>query len=77
MKFYFVNADVGGEPYTATLDAAKRLAREAASNSYHDVDVEVVEVSTDKENVLRLLNIAGGTHASQGVVYTAKAKKKD
>jgi hypothetical protein len=62
---------IDGAPYTATLGEAKRIARNAAANSYHDVVVEPVEVATDKENVLRLLNNAAGTHIKQGVAYTA------
>ena len=76
MKFYYVNAAIDGAPYTATLEEAKRVARNAASNSHNDVVVELVEVATDKENVLRLLNNAAGTHIAQGVAYTAKAKLK-
>ena len=72
MRFYYVNAAIDGAPYTATLEEAKRVARNAASNSYNDV----VAVATDKENVLRLLNNAAGTHIAQGVAYTAKAKLK-
>ena len=75
MRFYHVSAAIDGAPYTATLEEAKRIARNAAANSYHVV-VELVEVATDKENVLRLLNNAAGTHITQGVAYTAKAKLK-
>ena len=49
MRFYYVNAAIDGAPYTATLEEAKRVARNAASNSYNDVVVELVEVATDKE----------------------------
>ena len=76
MRFYHVSAAIDGAPHTATLEEAKRIARNAAANSYHDVVVELVEVATDKENVLRLLNNAAGTHITQGVAYTAKAKLK-
>ena len=72
MRFYYVNAAIDGAPYTATFEEAKLVARNAASNSYNDV----VAVATDKENVLRLLNNAAGTHIAQGVAYTAKAKLK-
>ena len=51
MRFYYVNAAIDGAPYTATLEEAKRVARNAASNSHNDVVVELVEVATDKENV--------------------------
>jgi hypothetical protein len=76
MRFYHVSAAIDGAPYTAMLEEAKRIARNAAANSYQDVVVELVEVATDKENVLRLLNNAAGTHIPQGVAYTAKAKLK-
>jgi hypothetical protein len=78
MKFYFVNADADDDPpYYATLDEAKKAARRAAANSYDDIEVEQVEVDTGKDNILRLLNIAGGTHIGKGVVYTAKAGLKE
>ena len=76
MRFYYVSAAIDGAPYTATLEEAKRVARNAAANSHDDIVVELVEVATDKENVLRLLNNAAGTHIAQGVAYTAKAKLK-
>jgi hypothetical protein len=74
MRFYYVNAAIDGAPYTTTLEEAKRVARNAASNSYNDVVVELVEVATDKENVLRLLNNATGTHIAQGVGLHRKSK---
>ena len=67
MRFYHVSAAIDGAPYTATLEEAKRIARNAAANSYHDVVVELVEVATDKENILRLLNNAAGTHIDGGL----------
>lgn len=76
MKFYFISADTDSSPYTSTLDEAKRQAREAAANSYDDVDVQQVEVATDRANILRLLNVDGGTQVPIKVVYTAKAKRK-
>ena len=75
MKFYFVG-DEQIAPYCATLDEAKKNARDIAENSYHDVEVIEVEVPTDKANVLRLLNTAGGHHIQKATVYTAKAKLK-
>ena len=76
MRFYYVSAAIDGAPYTATREEAKRVARNAAANSHDDIVVEQVEVATDKENVLRLLNNAAGTHIAQGVAYTAKVKLK-
>jgi hypothetical protein len=75
VRFYFVVGMDGGMPYTATLDEAKKKARETAAETSHDIEVEQVEVETTKENILRLLNVDMGVHTSNGVVYTAKAKK--
>ena len=75
MKFYFVNAE-SGAPYYATLDEAKKAARSAAADSYDDIEVQQVEITTDRANILRLLNVAGGTDILKGVVYTAKARMK-
>ena len=41
MRFYHVSAAIDGAPYTATLEEAKRIARNAAANSYQDVVVEL------------------------------------
>jgi hypothetical protein len=75
MKFYYVDSgDLS--PYHITLASAKKDANALAKDSHDDVIVKVVEVSTDKDNVLRMLNTAGG-HTSFGrVVHTAKAKRK-
>jgi len=75
MKFYHVASEEIA-PYCATLDEAKKLARSIAENSYHDIEVMEVDVPTDKENILRLLNVSGGTDIDKGIVYTAKAKLK-
>ena len=45
MRFYYVSAAIDGAPYTATLEEAKRVARNAAANSHDDIVVEQVEVS--------------------------------
>jgi hypothetical protein len=75
MRFYFVNGETPeGVPYTTTLDAAKKLARATAEASTIDVEVEEVEVATDKAAILNLLNVGPGAHSSIGVVYKAKAK---
>jgi hypothetical protein len=75
MKFYRVASEEIA-PYCMTLDEAKKVARSIAENSYHDIEVEAVEVSTDKANILRMLNTEGGTDVTLGIVYTAKAKLK-
>jgi hypothetical protein len=78
MKFYFVNAELeSGQPYFGTSEEAKRAAREAANDAYDDVKVERVEVATDRAAILNLLNVGTGAHVSVGIIYTAKAKKKD
>jgi hypothetical protein len=75
MKFYYTGAE-GDAPYTITLAEAKKIARDAAEVSYHDIEVTLVDVSTDRDNVLRLLNNSGGIQVPRGTVYTAKAKLK-
>lgn len=78
MKFYFLN-DGDDAPYYAKLTDAKKDARIVAKDSYHDITVQRVEISTDRENVLRMLNGSGGTTQFLEIVYTAKAglKKRD
>ena len=72
MKFYYVD----GEHWT-TLKEAKQAARRLASESYHDVKVNQIEIATTKENILRLLNDAGGTHTTIAeAIFVAKAKLK-
>jgi hypothetical protein len=76
VKFYYVH-DGETAPYCTTLAEAKRAARTAAETSYWDVKVSQVEVSTDRENILRLCNDAGGTHVTlKEEAYVAKAKRK-
>ena len=75
MKLYYVSGDCEG-PYHATLDAAKRQARDAAAESCFDVPVHRVEVETTQDSILRMLNNTGGYHYDRGVVYTAKARKQ-
>ena len=55
---------------------AKLAARVAAENSFEDIEVHQVEVATDKETILRLLNVEGGTQQLVSVVWRAKAKLK-
>ncbi len=71
MKFY-----VADGKYFLTKDDASRSAREVAASSQHDCDVEIVDVGTTRDVVLRMLNVEGGHTTSHGVVYTAKAKKR-
>jgi hypothetical protein len=61
MKFYEVTA--GDEPeYAATFDAAKDVMRTADPAFRPTVTITEVDVPTDKENLLLLLN--GGTWKS-------------
>jgi hypothetical protein len=43
----------------------------AAADSYDDIEVQQVEITTDRANILRLLNVAGGTDIPKAAVYTA------
>jgi hypothetical protein len=77
MKFYYLNAELDGSPYVSTLKEAKVLARETAKSSHHDIEVTQVDIPTDRANILRLANTAGGTHiVLREAVYTAKARLK-
>jgi hypothetical protein len=77
MKFYFVSS-AEDAPFSATLAEAKSYARHIAATSYSDIDIELVEIDTTKENILRLANVAGGYMRTIKTVYTAKAKlRKD
>jgi hypothetical protein len=69
MKFYLVE----GGHHHPTLEEAKTEACYMARTSFHDVSVDRVEISTTKENMLRLLNDSGGTHITEATVYIAKA----
>jgi hypothetical protein len=75
MRFYYVNSD-NAAPCYARLDEAKRDARYAASTSYHDIAVDLIEVDTDKANILRLINQSGGYQRHIDTVYSAKAGLK-
>ena len=75
MRFYYVDSgDLS--PYHATLASAKKDANALAKDSHDDIVVKVVEVSTDKDNVLNMLNTTGGHTVFGEVVHTAKAKRK-
>jgi hypothetical protein len=77
MKFYHVD-DGDLSPFYATLAEAKKDARYAAKQGYHPVEVTRVEISTDRENILRLVNNSGGIMKSLEVVYIAQpGLKKD
>jgi hypothetical protein len=77
MKFYYVDSG-DMSPYHATLESAKKDANEliAGRESGSDIPVKIVEVSTDKDNVLRMLNNSGGHTRFGEVVFTAKIKRK-
>jgi beta-phosphoglucomutase-like phosphatase (HAD superfamily) len=75
MKFYYVDSG-DMSPYHATLESAKKDANELAKTSRDDIIVKIVEVSTDKDNVLRMLNTTGGHTRFGEVVFTTKTKRK-
>jgi hypothetical protein len=75
MKFYHVN-DGDLSPFYSKLAEAKKDARFAAKQSYHAIEVTRVEITTDRENILRLANNSGGIMQSLEVVYTAEPKLK-
>jgi len=71
MKFYYVDGDFYG-----TLAEARASARYAAKDSYDEILVCRVNISTDRRNILRLANNGGGIMTSEATVYTAKPKLK-
>lgn len=79
MMLYHVDADYEGGtgPYFGTLVLARKAAREAAAESVRDVPVTLVNVPTDKANVIRMLNAAGGHTIFGEVVYTAKGRGRE
>jgi hypothetical protein len=76
MKFYYINsASENGDAYTTTIADARRVAREEAADSYDDVTVELVDIATDRANILRMANGQGGFQQSIKIAFTAKAGK--
>jgi hypothetical protein len=77
MRFYYVDSG-DMSPYHTTLASAKKDANELIKgrSSGSDIPVKIVEVSTDKENVLNMLNNTGGHTIFGDVVYTAKIKRR-
>lgn len=73
MKFYYIpNHDL----YFATLSDASAEAREKAKQSYIDVEVEQVDVGTNKDDILRMLNDRGYSHNVVGTVYVTRGRMK-
>jgi hypothetical protein len=70
MKFYTVDGT-----YFITLKEARRQAQSQAVDSFHDVEVNIVEVSNDRINLLRMLNVDGGHTVIGDVVFVAKSKQ--
>jgi hypothetical protein len=65
MKLYVVtglpeSVAEGGHVYTPTLSKAHVTAQQAGATLWGDARIEQVEVATDQQNVLRLLNGEGG-----------------
>jgi hypothetical protein len=74
MRFYYINSGEDSHvPYTTTVEEAKRVAREAQSR--FPIEIHEVEVATVRENILRLLNNAGGTHVLKRTVCTVSPKR--
>lgn len=65
VRFYRVtDGRTSGQPdYYPTLEAAHKAAKEFFDR--FDVDIIEVEIATDKENVLRLINGEGGYETEQ------------
>lgn len=63
MQFYLVYHH-GNSHHYGTLDDVKAYVRELSGVTERTgVTVDLVEVATDKANLLRLLNEEGGTHS--------------
>jgi hypothetical protein len=80
MKFYEVCCDgyfedEGNTGYFATLNEAKRVARDAANQAGCDVLVDQVEAATTKAGIVQL---ASGRDwcISRETVFTAKPRKR-
>jgi hypothetical protein len=71
MKFYSTEGK-----YFTTLGEASRHARQEARAGRRDVEVQLVEVSTKRDNVLRMLNTDGGDTVFVDVVYIANGKRQ-
>ncbi len=71
MKFYSTEGK-----YFATLGQASRFARLEARAHRRDVEVQLVEVSTKRDNILRMLNVEGGDTVFVDVVFIAAGKRQ-
>lgn len=71
MRFYSTEGK-----YFTTLGEASRWARSEAKIGLRDVEVHLVEVSTKRDNVLRMLNTEGGDTTFVDVVYIANGKRQ-
>lgn len=70
MRLYYI--DGGHTRFFATLDEAKKAAREAAATDDQNVTVDLCVIDDNKAAVIALAN--GRTGKSE-TVYIAKAKK--
>lgn len=70
MRLYYI--DAGHTHFFATLDEAKKAAREAAADGGGDVTVDRCDIPDNKAAIIALANGVTGTSAP---VYVAKAKK--
>lgn len=60
MNFYVVTDGLNAAHYCATLDEAHQKMKQAPASRRHFVEAVLVDVSTDKANMLRLLNLERG-----------------
>ena len=72
MRFYSVDSS-----FYMTKREAVEAARYAAETSYHNVEVDLIEVRNDRETIYRLINDMGGyVNTLTRAVYVAAAKLK-
>lgn len=72
MNFYSVA--LNGEPdFASTMDGAKAIMKTADPAFRADVRIELVDVATDKESILVLLN--GGGERADGTSVISKPTK--
>lgn len=70
MRFYSVDT-----AFFTTKREAAAAARHAAKTSYHNVEVDLVDVRNDRETLFRLLTDMGGfANTIRRAVYVAAAK---
>lgn len=71
MKFYSVEGT-----YFAKMGDATKHARTVTKETRTSTEVHAVEVSTKRDNILRLLNMEGGDTVFGEIVYVASGRKR-